>query len=78
MTSKPDGTTHAEGCYRWGPRHYDCAAREIERLERELTETHERVARIVTAYEAYRGIEADGFQKVVDAINAARSEVRHD
>ena len=33
-----DGTTHAEGCYRWGPRHYDCALRVIERLERELAE----------------------------------------
>ena len=28
-------TTHAQGCWDWGPRHYECALREIEALRAE-------------------------------------------
>ena len=26
-------TTHAQGCWSWGPRHYECAVGQIERDE---------------------------------------------
>lgn len=37
--------THADGCYKWGPGHWECAVREIERLNQIVD-----LARIVIAY----------------------------
>ena len=31
QTERP--STHAEGCWDWGPKHYECALAEIDRLE---------------------------------------------
>ena len=33
--------THAEGCYKWGPKHWDCAMQEIERLAPVITAARE-------------------------------------
>lgn len=30
--------THAAGCWSWGPRHYECARREIESIKLALME----------------------------------------
>lgn len=30
-------STHAPGCWGWGPKHYECAVAEIERLREELS-----------------------------------------
>lgn len=32
----PRMTTHAAVCWSWGPKHYECAVREIERLRAEV------------------------------------------
>lgn len=32
MTDRSKAITHADDCWSWGPAHYECAVREIERL----------------------------------------------
>ena len=27
--------THGEGCWKWGPSHYECALQEIQRIKKE-------------------------------------------
>ena len=39
--AKGNGSTHQEGCYTWGPRHYECALAKIEALEAENAKLRE-------------------------------------
>lgn len=45
MTDADVATTHAEGCWAWGPKHHACAVREIEQLRARVAEM-ERDARL--------------------------------
>ncbi len=39
------GTTHGEDCWRWGPRHYDCALHRIAELEARVRELERHLRR---------------------------------
>lgn len=56
--------THGPGCHAWGPRHYQCALAEIERLGELLRGAREYVTDALDAYEHSDGRE---LLKAIDA-----------
>ena len=58
--------THAQGCWSWGPRHYECAVGQIERDEALLRQALE-------ALDVYREYDPDG-GGVADKVAAALRE----
>lgn len=37
---KSRATTHADDCWDWGPKHYECAVGKVERLQAEVSHAH--------------------------------------
>ena len=59
-------TTHAQGCWSWGPKHYECAVGQIERDEALLRQALE-------ALDVYREYDPEG-GGVADKVAAALRE----
>src|SRR5690606_30444873 len=59
--------THADDCWSWGPGHYDCDVREIERLRGALEECH---ARSVTRWRRLLAAESE-----IDRLRAERESL---
>lgn len=55
---KSRASTHADGCWSWGPGHYECAVREIKALRAERDELVEQL-RLATIAEAIAEAEAN-------------------
>lgn len=78
--------THAEGCFGWGPRHYECAVEEIARLKREQFKNPETLPEITnylrdlshrmlvcgTAMDYYGGFNQNMPARGLEMVGAAR------
>lgn len=64
MTNRSKATTHAEVCWSWGPAHYECAMREIERLRKMHQDAYQ------------RGLQAGsrGLREMCDAVQAVKRQ----
>lgn len=64
-------TTHAQGCWGWGPRHYECAVGQIERDEALLRQALE-------ALELRCGTHADERKELIPALRERLAETAND
>jgi hypothetical protein len=46
-----DGSTHADDCYTWGPKHYECALRKLREDAKQLRALERATEEWVTPYE---------------------------
>ena len=60
-------TTHAPGCWSWGPKHYECAVGQIERAEALLRQAPE-------ALELRCGTNADERKELIPALRERLGE----
>ena len=73
------GTTHSPVCWSWGPRHYECALREIEVLRAEIDALRRVLTEMVSWFpsaDTYRhlGFDPAGPMEALKAAKAALSK----
>ena len=73
-------TTHAEGCWAWGPQHHACAVREIERIRARVAELERDLdACRVDHAEAYEQGRRDALREAIDLCQRTEAgDTNHD
>ena len=65
--------THAEGCYKWGPGHWDCAMREIAKRGRMIEQMRDICSQAIIVSKCRNGEICDNFTHIraLDAMGKA-------
>ena len=68
-------STHGHDCWGWGPKHYECAVAEVERLQMELEHEEQRVADMMADVNRV-GHEIDRLQTEMQELYKALKDIR--